>query len=359
VRRSALAIVAYAAGAAALAWTVWVAGAGELTRQVQHLRWSFVAAAVAVDAAAYLCQALRWRLLLAGAGRMPWLRAVQIIYIGLFTSEVLPMRPGDGVRAWLGSQALGSSVASIVPSIVVERFFDAVLLAASIGVTAIVMPLPAGLLTAARVLGVAVAGLAGGLAYAALRSGSSRPSRRHDRWPVWLRAAASEIAAGIRAIGRARTTIRALALSCLLLAGQMLAYWLAMRACHIDRPLLVAAAVLTIVRLGTAVPSTPANAGTFQVFTILGLTLFGVERSAAAAFSLAAFAILTVPLWAIGGVALARSGVSVGRNAPAWRTGAVHQSLPDEYRDDPPVILFAARGHQGTGVADSEGRGVR
>ena len=37
-------------------------------------------------------------------------------------------------------------------------------------------------------------------------------------------------------------------------------------------------AVLLIVRLGTAVPSAPSNVGTYQFFTIVGLTMFGVGR---------------------------------------------------------------------------------
>jgi uncharacterized membrane protein YbhN (UPF0104 family) len=103
----------------------------------------------------------------------------------------------------------------------------------------------------------------------------------------------------------------AFALSCALLAGQMLAFWLAMRAARIDQPVLVGAAVLTLVRLATAVPNTPANAGTFQVFTILGLAIFGVDRERAAAFSIVSFVILTAPLWLIGGVAAARTGRSL------------------------------------------------
>ena len=54
-------------------------------------------------------------------------------------------------------------------------------------------------------------------------------------------------------------------------------------------------AVFLIVHLGIAIPNAPANVGTFQLFSVLGLTLFGIKKSAAAAFSVLAFAILTVP----------------------------------------------------------------
>jgi uncharacterized protein (TIRG00374 family) len=260
-----------------------------------------------------MCQAMRWRLLLGAVGDISLLRAARAVYVGLFASEVLPMRPGDGIRAWLAARTLHSSVSAVVPSIIVERFFDGLLLSAAVGIVSLSMPLPRGFAAGARILGGAILVFAGLLAYAAAHAehnNNQSPDSSAAR-PAWIRTIASEIACGIRAIGLARNTIAAFALSILLTIGQMAAFWLAMRAAAIDRPFLVAAAVLTLVRLGTVVPNTPANAGTFQVFTILGLTMFGVDRTSAAAFSIVAFLILTIPLWLIGGLALAGAGTSL------------------------------------------------
>jgi hypothetical protein len=48
--------------------------------------------------------------------------------------------------------------------------------------------------------------------------------------------------------------------------------------------------------------------GTYQFFCVVGLTLFGVEKTLATGFSLIVFAVLTVPLWVIGLLALGLSG---------------------------------------------------
>jgi hypothetical protein len=69
--------------------------------------------------------------------------------------------------------------------------------------------------------------------------------------------------------------------------------------------------VFIIVHLGTLVPTAPANLGSYQFFTVLGLTLFGVEKAAAAGFSLVVFAVLTAPLWVIGLWALGSSGLTL------------------------------------------------
>jgi len=73
----------------------------------------------------------------------------------------------------------------------------------------------------------------------------------------------------------------------------------------------VGAVVYLIVRLGTAVPNAPANVGTYQFFTVVGLTLFGVDKPTATGFSLAVFLVLTIPLWALGLLALRRSGTTL------------------------------------------------
>ena len=103
----------------------------------------------------------------------------------------------------------------------------------------------------------------------------------------------------------------AFALSLALLAGQILAFWLVMRACRLDVTARVAAATVMIVHLGTAIPNAPANVGTYQFFCVVGLTLFGIDTPAAATFSVVVFVILTVPLWLLGSVALGRMGLSL------------------------------------------------
>jgi hypothetical protein len=71
------------------------------------------------------------------------------------------------------------------------------------------------------------------------------------------------------------------------------------------------AAVFLIVHIGTVIPSAPSNVGTYQFFTVVGLALFGVNKTLAASFSVVVFLILTIPLWAIGMLVFMRLGLSL------------------------------------------------
>jgi hypothetical protein len=91
----------------------------------------------------------------------------------------------------------------------------------------------------------------------------------------------------------------------------MLSFWLVMIAFGIRLSPLAGALVFLIVHVGTALPNAPSNVGAYQFFCVVGLQLFGVEKTLAAAFSIVVFVLLTLPLWVLGFIAMARSGATI------------------------------------------------
>jgi uncharacterized protein (TIRG00374 family) len=316
-------VVGYVVAVACLIWVVRDMQFETMWENVRQLRWAPVGLAVVVDVLSYVTQGLRWRLLLRPLGRVSGLDATQAIYAGLFASEVLPMRPGELLRAYAVARRLNADVIAVLPSIMVERLFDGVWLAVGLGLTAMFVPLPRDLLRAGDVLGLLIL-LATGLFVWVVSSGTRTASvdgtvvpsgggRTRSAMILWLR----QLQSGARQIGFRRETYLAFGLSLMLLVGQVLAFWLVMRAYRLDVSVWVAAATLIIVHLGTAIPNAPANVGTYQFFCVVGLLLFGIDKRIAGEFSMVVFVVLTVPLWALGSVALARTGVTLS----ALRTG--------------------------------------
>ena len=121
----------------------------------------------------------------------------------------------------------------------------------------------------------------------------------------------ARIASGVQKIRSLRLLAFAAAYSLLFLALQATAFWLVMIAYRLPTPVAAGIAVFLIVHLGTAVPSAPANVGSYQFFTVVGLALFGVDKTRAAGFSVVVFLILTVPLWVLGLLALSRAGLTL------------------------------------------------
>ncbi len=338
--------IGYLLALGCLIWIFHDVRPAALLADMRAIRWGWVVPAILLDIASYFCQGLRWELLLRPFAALSPLRATQAVYAGLFTNEIFPMRFGEIVRAYLVSRWTGMDLVRVIPSMAAERLFDGVWLAIGIGLAAVFVPLPRELAAAGDLLGIAVLLAVVLFAVLVLRAGAGAGARTADGHragagagitatpaavpdpegssPVGVlrraRAALRSFGGILRAMGRTRHFYQSFGVSPFILVFQMIAFWLIMRAYGLALPFPAGAIVLLIVHLGTALPNAPGNIGTYQFFCIVGLALFHVEKTTATGFSLAVFVLLTVPLWALGSLALARSGVSLESvRMEAWR----------------------------------------
>jgi len=309
-------VLGYAIGVLCLVWVFHDVRIKEIMNSLAIINWWLVAIAIFFDILSYVCQGLRWSLLLHPIGRISPFRATQAIYAGLFVNEILPLRPGEVLRIYLASRWAPVRFAAVVPSILIERYFDAIWLALAFGITVLIVPLPKYLVDAEEILGFTA--LAGTFFFIYLilrkKSTSADPSNRAKNYwrPVrWLLDLVDKMALGVRDIGRSRYVYSSFLVSFFLLLGQIASYWLVMQAYGLKLSFWHGAAIFLIVHIGTAIPGAPSNVGTYQFFTVVGLTLFGIDKTLASGFSIIVFFILTIPLWIIGLLVFGRLGLSL------------------------------------------------
>ena len=323
MRRSTIqSVVACLASAGCLVWLFYDVNWPRLLEDMSGIDWGWVSLAIALNVISYLFQGWRWQLLMRPKGSVSAWSATEAIYVGLFANSVLPLRVGELVRGYLMARRLKVDFSAILPSIVVERLFDGIWMALSIGAAAIfVRQLPPNVLKAGDILGWIVLVYTVLFLFAILRKGSQSKEVRFR----WLRGPAKffgALAADLREIGRSRALYLSFAVSFLLLLAQIAAFWLVMPAYGIRLSFLSGAVVLLIMHLGTMIPNAPANLGTYQVFTVIGLELFGVEKTLAAGFSLVAFFLLSLPLAVIGAIAAGRTGMTLAGMRAVGRTSS-------------------------------------
>jgi len=302
----------------ALAGLVWVfkdIRVRPLLAAMAIANWRYLALAILLDVLTYVLQGLRWSLLLAPVGQVSILKAAQGIYAGLFINELVPLRPGELVRAFLAGGWLSTSFNSILPSIAVERLLDGVCVTVGMSVAAMFVPLPRYFVGAGEVLGIIILLATVALLWVVFRQPFMPQPEKHESRSLASKVLSfiSHFSEGVRKIGFTSRLYSAIALSCGMLASQILALWFLMHACRIALPLFAAGVAFLMVRVGTMIPNAPANVGSFQFFTFLALRWFGVEKTVAAGFSIVYFAALTLPLWTLGLLSLIGSGVSLSR----------------------------------------------
>lgn len=303
----------------ALVCLVWVfhdVRMAQILQNMTAINWWWIALAILCDILGFVSQGLRWQLLLRPVGDVSVIQTTQAIYAGLFISEVLPMRFGELARAYLVSRWISAKFSSTIPSILIERLFDGVWLALAIGLTAIFIPLPRDLLEAGDILGIIVLAFTGLFIYVVFRKRKALSEEATEKPSGWkpLRSVTSFVGrmnAGLRNIGMSPLFYASFSISIFILVFQALAFWFVMLAYGLSAPFWVGAVVFLIVHLGTAIPNAPANVGTYQFFCVIGLTIFGIEKTLATGFSVVVFILLTIPLWVIGFFALSRSGTTL------------------------------------------------
>ena len=301
----------YAFAAACLVWVFHDVHPRRLLASMSIANWWMVALAIIVDILTYVLQGVRWKLLLAPVGRLSSMRATQGIYAGLFTNELVPLRFGELVRAFLVSRWLSSRFTSVLPSMVIERFLDALWLVVAFGLATIFVPIPKELTEAADLLGVVLLASLLFLWIIFRKQGEVNCNRRRfsSRLLKGIALFGSQLSRRSSDIGASYLFSLAALLSAGMLACQALALWFMMLACHLGLPLGAGIIVLLVIRLGTAIPNAPANVGSFQFFCVLALGLFGIEKTSAAGFSIVYFLALTVPLWILGLLAINSTGI--------------------------------------------------
>jgi glycosyltransferase 2 family protein len=306
--------MAYAFALACLVWVFHDVSGRGLLAAMSIAKWRFAALAIIVDILTYILQGVRWKLLLSPLGRLSSWRTTQAIYAGLFTNELVPLRFGELVRAFLVSRWLSTRFTLVLPSIVVERFLDTFWLAGAIVLAAILVPLPKEFVEAGYALGGIVflaASLFLWLVFRKTKGFEDGASGSRSRLTRGLSRLTSQLACGFREIGASDRIALAALLSAGMLICQVLAFWFILLGCRIDLPLWAGTIALLIIRLGTAIPNAPGNVGSFQFFCVLALRFFGVGKTVAAGFSITYFLILTIPLWIIGLLAISNAGISV------------------------------------------------
>jgi uncharacterized protein (TIRG00374 family) len=310
-------ILSYLIAAACLGWVLYNVHPKQLLQDVKQLKWQIVALAIAVDNANYLSQGVRWSVLLQPIARIRVIKAIQAVYVALFTSNVLPMRFGEIVRAYLVSKWYSKKFSEIVPSMVVEHLFEGIWLALGIGMATVFLRLPSYVERGAQLFGLGVVVLAGVSFWALLRkhtphSRSEEVLRRRLMGKIgcFMR----ELSIGMKRIGISGRFFIALGVTLFSIICQVVALWLVAIAYGIDLAVWRAAVVLVIIRVGVVIPNAPANLGAYQFFAALGMELLGgVGRSTATGFALILFFVLMAPTWITGFFALSQSGTTLFR----------------------------------------------
>jgi uncharacterized protein (TIRG00374 family) len=296
----------YALSAVSLVWVLKHTPLRESAEHLRHLNWIWVAVAFACEVISNICHGWRWRLILLPAEKAPIWRCVQSVLIGLFVSEVLPAKAGEIIRGYLLTHWTKVHLPLSITSVAIEAVIDGIWLVVifclvTIGVT----NLPKELVRGVWALGIGVALLSILFLYLLFHKQHSYEMVKGHPWFSQFLHFLDEL----HKMGQARTLVAGMAVSFLYILFQVFSVWALLHADQYDFNLVQAAEILLIFRIGTLVPSAPANIGMLQYFTYLGVKLAGGEGGAV--FGEVNFIFITLARLLQGGVAILLTGINL------------------------------------------------
>ncbi len=270
----------------------------------------------------YFVQGVRWSLILAPIGKLPFLKGARAVFVGLFASEVFPFRAGEIIRCYLVSRWIELPFSVTLASILIERLFDGLMMWLGIQYALRAVAVPRSQQIAANSLGLIV--LAG---FVILGIALFRPRLKHSDMPAggW-RKRWFVLQEDLALIGHSWYLWAALLATVPYLLLQVVPVFLLFREYDLDLSFGTALALMMLIRIAAALPQAPATLGLFQLLTREFLVLgFGVPSNQAARYSLVLWATIKIPLLIAGAISVAITGTKVSELTKA-ATGAHHDA---------------------------------
>jgi len=292
-----------------MVWVLNGAGLNQIWGEIKHLHYRWVLAAVISDIFVYFLHGWRWKLLLSPIERIPYIKFVEAIYVGLFANEVLPLRAGELIRCFLLSKTSEIPLSVTFASALIERIFDGIWLMGCFSYCLRLGRLPIVLLKGGYILGILIVLLSIILAYAMYAKKQSLDLFFGMAWPRWF----NTLIEDLHLIGHSRYLYIAFFVSGLYMLAQILPIYSLVKASSLPVPFAASFTMLVLLRLTSVVPQAPGNLGSFQWVTARTLIMFGLATGHAKRFSLLLWAVVTIPLIVIGFIALALEGINMTR----------------------------------------------
>ncbi len=283
---------------------------GEALRDANY--WWLVPGVLAI-VLSILLRVVRWRLLFHPRTGLRFASVFGALNVGYLVNDLLPMRLGEVVRAYLISQQEAVSTTHALSTVAVERVLDMVVTVAYLAVLIPFVELPAG--AAGKVQ--AVAAVAVGALLVMLVAGAL-PARTHQLARLGTRFLPQGMARrlhglmdhfleGFAVLSAPRVALPVVALSVALWA---LALYCVLFAFDLRLSPAAPFFVLALVSLSFVVPAAPGHIGVFHWTVITALATFHVQEDVARSYAFLAHLVAFLPPMLMGAAYLWRAGLS-------------------------------------------------
>ncbi|OGL06327.1 MAG: hypothetical protein A3I03_11630 [Candidatus Rokubacteria bacterium RIFCSPLOWO2_02_FULL_68_19] len=283
----------------------------ELLSHLGRTHWGWLALSVTAHLAMVGARGVRWALFFHPAAPASW-PLVSATAIGFMGNNLLPLRAGELLRAYLAARSTGLSFWTALATLAVERGLDAFSILLILGGVVVVVKVPLWLKTGALTL-LAIDLLAMGMlillarGWGPLNRWITRIPRLGGTVQRWL----ALFAIGLQSLRPGPHLGPLLGWTVLIWIVNAGAVWAALRSIGLALPASASLTVLAFTGIAVSLPSAPGYVGTVQFFIVQALGIYAITGVEAVSFSFLYHAAGFIPLTLLGWAFLLAQGVSL------------------------------------------------
>lgn len=266
----------------------------------------------------YFMRGIRWRVILDSVKKISIYNSFSVIFIGQMGNNLLPVRLGEIIRAYVIGNKENISKSASFASIVLERVFDGITLVALMISVTFFLPFP---LWVKKI--VLISAIVFGMALFFLIICVHKMDRVIDylkRWfPIMREGNPDKIStfllrftSGLRLLRNGKQVTVVFIFSLFIWSCEALIYFTLFKALEIQLPFYSSIFVMGTAALMIAIPSLPGHIGTFHYACMLALAVFGVSKNTSLIYAIILHGIIYVAIVSSGLFFMSRSGLRIG-----------------------------------------------
>jgi len=239
-----------------------------------------------------MLKSYRWGIIMKPIRKIDQFSLFSVTSVGFLAVIAIPARIGELARPYLISTKTGISMSSAVGTIMVERVFDALTVLTIFFIVVLFTPLPPWLIRGSLIFLFLVLTLLVLMVFLIFRKETSLKilfpviKLFPVKWHSKLTGLIDRFVDGFKIISNQRHMCYLVFLSILIWVIDAVAMYILFFAFDIELPLSAAFVLMATIILGIAIPAAPGFVGNWHFFCVLGLGLFGIDRTGALTYAI-------------------------------------------------------------------------
>ncbi len=278
----------------------------EFMRLMQGVNYWYLIAAVVLQLVSVWVRALRWKWLLAPIENVSTKILFDATMIGYFGNNVLPLRMGELLRAYVVSNNTSISTSKVIGTLIVDRILDFL----AVMFLAIFFLFFSDLIDIPRWIIVFSIILILGLFVSIIVFGNKNPNWKNikNRQKIFQSTIGSKIfdiitniISGLSVLNKTPKKIGVYSFIILLWTMYYVSFLLIVKGVNLDLNIMNSGLLYVVLTLSISIPAAPGYIGTYHATCVAALTnIYNISLNASQAFAVLSHAVIFVPFVIIG-----------------------------------------------------------